>query len=229
MMGAGKRLVLEHLEKVSWEIMDRYPEVLQKQIRGRSGIYALYKKDRLYYVGLASNLMVRLKQHLKDRLKGRWDRFSVYVTVRDEHMKELESLILRIAEPAGNRTGGRFVKSHNLRGELIQSMLDADADQRARLIGGQLVLKRQRQRAGKEGLAALKGLLERRRELRGVRGGWEYRAVLRRDGTIKYDGHVYESPGAAAKAAVGRMCYGWSFWRYRNKAGVWVPLRTLKK
>jgi hypothetical protein len=228
-MPAKKQLVLAHLERVSWEIMERHPKVLQSQIRGRSGVYALYKKDRLYYAGLASNLSARLKQHLRDRLRGSWDRFSVYLTVRDDHMKELESLILRIAKPSGNRTGGKFSKSKDLRRDLNRLMANEDANRRALLMGGKMAQRRQQLRTRKEGIGALQGLLERRRELRGWHKGYEYRAGLRRDGTIKYGTEVFTSPFAAATAAIGLRRNGWAFWHYRNPEGEWVPLQTLKK
>lgn len=51
---------------------------------------------------------------MKDRHYGSWDRFSVYLTLRDEHIRELESLLLRIVKPQGNKQGGKFVKSQNL-------------------------------------------------------------------------------------------------------------------
>jgi hypothetical protein len=228
-MPAKKQLVLEHLERVSGEIMEKHPKVLQGQIRGRWGVYALYKKDRLYYVGLANNLSARLKQHTRDRLKGRWDRFSVYLTVRDDHMKELESLILRIAKPQGNRTGGRFAKSKDLGRTLNRLMGEEDANQRARLMGGNLAKQRERRRTRKEGIGALKGLLEKRRDLRGFRQGNEYRATLRRDGTIKYNGEVFASPTGATRAAIGLARNGWNFWRYRDNSGQWVQLRTLRQ
>ncbi len=36
-------------------------------IRRRAGIYVLYRRDKLYYVGLAGNLMGRLKGYLQAR------------------------------------------------------------------------------------------------------------------------------------------------------------------
>ena len=40
-------------------------------IKRRAGVYALYRKqEKLYYVGLASNLMGRSKAHLRDRHTG---------------------------------------------------------------------------------------------------------------------------------------------------------------
>jgi len=76
--------------------------------------YALYKGKDLYYVGLAKNLRSRLHGHLKDRHAEAWDRFSVYLTQGDEHLKELESLVLRIAAPTGNRVAGKFIGARDL-------------------------------------------------------------------------------------------------------------------
>lgn len=47
--------------------------------------------------------MTRVNHHLKDWHKGKWDRFSVYLTNDDEHIKPLESLMLRIINPKGNK------------------------------------------------------------------------------------------------------------------------------
>ena len=90
-MSSNKNLVVQHLENISWEVLGKYPDVVRTFIKGKAGVYALYKNNNLYYVGLAKNLMGRIKQHLKDRHKGSWNRFSVYLTFHDEHMKELES------------------------------------------------------------------------------------------------------------------------------------------
>jgi len=76
-----------------------------------TNVYALYKRSKLYYVGLAKDL----KAHLNDRHGQSWDRFSVYLTIGDEHLKELESLILRIVKPKGNKVKGKFAKSQDLR------------------------------------------------------------------------------------------------------------------
>jgi hypothetical protein len=108
-------LVLEHLEGISRAAIRRYPDIITEFVRRKSGVYALYKGESLYYVGLAKNLRSRLHGHLKDRHAEAWDRFNVYLTQGDEHLKELESLILRIASPTGNRVAGKFISSQDLR------------------------------------------------------------------------------------------------------------------
>ena len=98
-MARSRRLVKEHLEGVHWSVLKDYHKPVNEFIRDQAGVYALYKGKRLYYVGLATNLQRRLNAHLRDRHQNDWDRFSVYLTTRDEHIKELESLLLRIMSP----------------------------------------------------------------------------------------------------------------------------------
>ena len=139
-------LVLHYLEGVSWRVLEEYPQFIRQMIRRRAGIYALYRRDKLYYIGLAQNLMGRLKTHLRDRHRGSWDRFSVYLTIHDEHMRELEALLLRIVAPSGNRTRGRFAEASSLLPMLDYFMQESDADRRAQIIGGPAVRRRRRQR-----------------------------------------------------------------------------------
>ncbi len=77
--------------------------MIRQYVRRRQGVYALYRGRKLYYVGLASNLRSRLRHHLKDRHQDSWDTFSVYITISDGHLRELEALILRIIKPPGNK------------------------------------------------------------------------------------------------------------------------------
>jgi len=229
-MATRKRLVTAHLEAVSWRVFEQYPDVVRDLIRGHSGIYALFKRDRLYYVGLASNLMRRLKQHLRDRHHGSWDRFSVFLTLDDRHMKELEALLIHISSPQGNRQGGKFARSENLKPELNRLMREDDADNRAVLLGGKVHRQRRRQKgARKKGSAALAGLQDRRRTLRAEYKGEVYKASLRKDGRISYGGELFDTPTTAAKIIVQRRVNGWQFWKYRDPKKGWVPLAGLRR
>lgn len=107
-------LVVEHLEGISRAATSRFPGLVTEFARGKSGVYALYKGNSLYYVGLAKNLRSRLHHHLRDRHAEEWNRFSIYLTQGDEHLKELESLVLRILMPKGNRVTGKFMESRDL-------------------------------------------------------------------------------------------------------------------
>ena len=102
------QLVCQHLENISREALERNPEIIYQYVRGRQGVYALYRRGKLYYVGLATNLRKRLKHHLKDRHGHSWDRFSVYLTIGDHHLRELEALILRTVRPKRRESGSHL-------------------------------------------------------------------------------------------------------------------------
>lgn len=110
------QLVCQHLENISRDALDKYQKIVRQYVLGRQGIYALYRRKRLYYIGLASNLRWRLNRHLKDRHGESWDRFSVYLTIGESHLRELESLLLRVVKPKpkGNDKTGKFANSENL-------------------------------------------------------------------------------------------------------------------
>lgn len=225
-----RKLVVGHLEKVSGQLFEEYPRVIKELIKGKSGVYALYKNDSLYYVGLASDLVTRLKAHLRDRHNRKWNRFSVYLTVHDDHMKEMESLMLRIASPSGNAQGGRFSGSRKLSGELLDAIKSEEADRRARIFGGRMESRRIRRKANNaRGGAILAGVLDRRIQLKGWQKGVEYRARLRRDGRISFDGQLHDSPSSAGKAARGQATNGWTFWHFRDSRGEWVRLNRMKR
>lgn len=224
-------LVVGHLENISGDVLALYPDVIRSLIRGKAGIYALYRFNSLYYVGLAGNLMGRLKTHLKDRHKNKWNRFSVYLTLHDEHMKELESLVLRIADPRGNKVKGKFNNSEKMSLQLRTLIKESDAIRQARMLGGKARKKASSPTAkvkNSQKRGALAGVFPRTIPLRGWYKGYEYRAQLRKDGTIIFDGSGYDTPSAAARVALGRAAPGWWFWHFKNDKGDWVRLRTLK-
>jgi len=95
-------------------MLEEYQDVIRSFVRSRNGVYALYRRGKLYYVGLASSLLGRLKMHLRDRHGDTWDRFSVYLTIGPAYMKEIESVLVRISDPPGNKQRGKFIRSENL-------------------------------------------------------------------------------------------------------------------
>ncbi len=114
-MPKRKPLLCQHLENVSRDLLEQNQEIVREYVRHRQGVYALYRRGKLYCVGLAGNRRSRLAHHLKDRHHESWDRFSVHLTIGDSHLRELELLILRIVKPAGNKQKGKFAKSEDLR------------------------------------------------------------------------------------------------------------------
>ena len=100
--GVSKPLPIELLSE------PMFKAELRKLMRGYSGLYALYRGKRLYYVGLANNIFARLTGHTKNRHRGRWNRFSIYRISRVKFLKDIEALVLRVAKPPGNSVSGNF-------------------------------------------------------------------------------------------------------------------------
>jgi len=233
-MAKQPQLVCEYLERISRDALAKHQDLVRKYVRGRQGIYALYKKDKLYYVGLASNLNARLKQHLQDRHSESWDRFSVYLTIGDKHLKELESLLLRIVRPAGNKIAGKFVKAENLRTRFARDVRQQQKEDLEKLMGQSRYARRPgrqtRTRKPKDDAPVLAGFAKRRFQLRARYKGKTLKAWVRKDGWIYYEGMLYRSPSGAARAAAnGTSRSGLSFWKYQRAPGDWVPLRELMK
>ena len=173
--------------------------------------------------------MSRVNQHLKDKHRRKWDRFSVYLTLDSDHIRPLESLLIRIATPVGNSVRGGLAGARDLQRPLRKGIKEYQKDANATLFGEAAVRRRRRTKIkGQRGTLALSGLMDRRQSLRGWYNGREYRASLHRNGQIQFDGRLYDSPTGAAKAVVGRATGGWTFWHYRS-AREWVPLAQLKR
>lgn len=221
-------LVSEFFEKVSWELLEKYPQIVNEMIRGKAGLYALYNNDDLYYVGLAVDLRRRLKQHIKDRHGEYWNRFSVYLVTEDEHTKPLESLVLRIASPEGNSVKGKLPGAINQKRSIVQKMKGIDANYRAKMMGDANIKRRIKAKVKVTGTQGIKSVIKRSHALMAEYKGQQYKATLRRDGQINYQGALYSSPTAAAKEIIdGRAVNGRTFWKYKNDAGEWVALSQL--
>ncbi len=58
--------------------------------------------------------------------------------------------------------------------------------------------------------------------------GVDYKAWIRRTGLISFDGKLYESPSGAGLAVRKKSTNGWAFWKYKDKKGDLVRLRTVR-
>lgn len=224
---AGKNhLVIEHLENIGAEMFERYSTVITRFVDKRNGLYALYRGTDLYYVGLARNLKGRLKEHLRDRHAGAWDRFSAYLTQGDRFLKEMESLILRISLPEGNRVKGKLSGSRDLKRELENNIKELQRMELLGLLGNKAAGGRRKNKAKRtdEALPLSERLVFLKREFKGKL----YRATWRRDGTVKLNGTIYDSLSAAGRAVTKRGTNGWTFWLARNADKEWVALQRLK-
>ena len=223
-------LVCQHLEMISRKAIDEYQDILKKFVRRRHGIYALYRKNRLRYVGLASNLKSRLSHHLRDRHAKSWDHFSVYLTLKSDHLRELEALAIRIAAPKENRQMGKLRKSQNLKkifkrsvADRLKHELDDLFYKKADVSDKKLV----EVVAGRHPVLA--GYFNKGTRIRLWHKGKIHKGFVKKDGTIRYKRKFFTSPTLAARAATRLSVSGWLWWKYERAPGDWVKLDELRK
>ena len=231
----SRQLILGYLESVSTEVFSNFPKALTDLVGKEHGVYALYKLGHLYYIGLATNLRNRIKNHLRDKHAGNWDSFSLYLVRKADHIRELESLILRISDPKGYRTRGKLPRASNLRQALwagirieqkkkLGEIFTTDGKARNRMSK-----QKSRRQRGESQQPALAPYTDKPFMIRRQYKGKIYLARVRRDGRIRYDGDLYDSPSGAGKAIVRHGVDGWFFWHFKNSKGEWVKLDTLRK
>ncbi len=223
-------LVCQQLENISRDALRRYQNIIRQYVRRRHGVYALYRRGKLQYVGLASNLRSRLGRHLRDRHQDSWDRFSVYLTIGDTHLKELEALILRIVKPAGNKVKGKFAKCEDIRKKFARDVRQRQRDEFKSLLGKGSVEEGSKKDVKESRKPVMANYANGPIKLRAFFKGRTLTARVRRDGLIRFGKKVFTSPSlAAAGACKRRTCNGWTFWRYERAPGDWVKLNELRK
>ncbi len=210
-------LVSDYLEDLAGEILDE-SQVVEAFVGKRPGIYALYRKGTLYYVGLATDLKARLKQHQKDRHSGKWDRFSVFITTQDDHLKDLESLLLRVTKkPPGNRLNGKFDGAKKRNTELKRRF----QSQQKEVMKGLFNIATKPTDSDKEQGNTRSGPWA----LRAFFKDNTYKALLRKDGSVRYKNKVYTSLSATATHVTGHPTNGRWFWWIKNHKGEWARVK----
>ncbi len=230
-----RAIVAGYVEKVSAQIFDRYQKEITDMIRGYQGLYALYRKDKLYYVGLAGNLKSRIKHHLSNRHKGKWTHFSLYIIRKAGHIKELESLLLRIAYPAGNTIKGKLKNSKNLLPILRKRVANKSREEIETIFEGTSSFEKKskkKEKTKRKGERPLKGLLRGYQRIYCSYKGKNYKAKVLPSGVIKMvpSGQLFDSPSMAGISVTKKKTMnGWRFWKYKDKDGELVYIDQLRK
>ncbi len=230
----SRPIVVGHLEKISSGVFERYPEQITGLTEGTQGVYALYRRQKLYYIGLASDLKRRIKWHLKDKHKGKWDRFSLYIIRKTDHIREVESVVVRIAEPRGNKQRGKLGGSKNLVRKLDAAIKERQKEERRGMLGdgkGKDTRKRVKKGRKKRKVAErpLRGTFPSGKVIYATYKGKEYKAWVYRSGSIKFNGKLYDSPSGVGKAIRKKETDGWRFWKYKDKSGNLTAIKDLRK
>ncbi len=220
-----EKIITEKIEAISKDIFLKFPKQISELVGGRHGVYALYDEDELYYVGKAVDLKRRVKQHLKDEHKALWTHFSLFFTGKKEYISIIESIIISIAHPQGNKikpSGKVANKDVKKLEKMIKEQQDRD---RSEIFGKSMKVKASK---GKSHSSNLKDYFNSPRPLKKNYKGQEYTATLSTSGKIKFKGKIYETPTTAAKMIVDRPTVnGWTFWFIKNDDGNWIKLSKL--
>ncbi len=101
-----------------------FAQRLREIMRRYAGIYALYRRDRLYYIGLTKNLLGRIRWHLRDRHSGKWDSFIIFRIQRVRYLKDIETLIHHLVDTPGNEIKGKVPRDADLNSILREVLRD---------------------------------------------------------------------------------------------------------
>jgi len=237
----SRPIVIGHLERVSSKVFDRYRKQITDMIRGNYGVYALYRREKLYYVGLATDFRRRINQHLRDRHKGKWNYFSLYLIRKIDHLREIEALLVRIGKPGGNKQKGKLKRSKNLRPRLkhlltedtkriIEEILGIEKQVKDKRKSRQGKSTKEKRPISKKIKRPLKGKFESGKVIYATYKGKEYKAWVYGNGGIRFQGKIYETPSGAGKAILDKGAVnGWNFWKYKNSSGELIPIGTLRQ
>lgn len=207
-------------------MLEKHRELVREFIGRNTGIYALFRKGKLYYVGLATALRSRLKAHVKNRHGNSWDSFSIYLTIKDQHLREIEALLLRIAKPPGAKQRGKLAQSQDMRKRIAQAIRRKQTSEVSSLFGRGTAPVAARTTDGEGHLTRL---FPQGARIRGTLRNKIFRARIRRNGTVRFREVTYKSLSHAAKAANNRSTNGWWFWQIERGRGNWVRLTKIRK
>jgi predicted GIY-YIG superfamily endonuclease len=106
MKSSFRKIIRQHEDFVSIDDKEAWKRVPAWKEDGW-GVYALYNNYGLYYIGKTdTSLKSRIRRHKSKKYK-KWDKFSWYQTKDYAHAIELESILLRIMNPSGNKKQAR--------------------------------------------------------------------------------------------------------------------------
>ena len=100
-------------------------------MKGYSGIYALYNGVKLYRVGLATDLLSRVKTYFKPPHKDKWNQFAIFRIARAAYLKDIETVLLGITDPPGNKVKGRVPKDADINRLLIKILREHESQSKA--------------------------------------------------------------------------------------------------
>ena len=184
-------MIIYQLYQAPIEVLQEYDSVLANKIGDKGGIYILHHGKKIYYVGKATKLRQRIKQHFSDKHRNNWDAFSLYVVNDNRFLDSLERLLVTLLKPSGNST--LFKNEMRYKKELAKEI----------------------QQLQKQHLKELfPDVLSPTKTITRTYKGKQYKAVIKKNGSIVYNGKTYPSLTAVTKKITGsKNISGPYFWK----------------
>ncbi len=156
-----------------------------------------------------------------------WDHFSIYLTIKDQHLREIEALLLRISKPPGAKQSGKLAQSKDMKRQIMRAIKSKFNRETSSLFDSFVDESDGGIKARAE--TELTRLFPTGARIRATNKDQIFRAVIRRDGRVRFKGKFYSSLSLAAKAAIKRSTNGWWFWQIERGKGNWVRLDKSSK
>ncbi|NQT45881.1 MAG: DUF2924 domain-containing protein [Candidatus Omnitrophica bacterium] len=223
-----KSLILERLENVSKRVFKEHSELITGLVGTSPGVYALYDDMGLYYVGKSGDLKNRVQHHLKDKHRASWTHFSLYLLRHQEHAGELESLLIRIADPRGNKVKPKGKSDEAMLNKLKTMVKHKQEEEFEEMFVGKRRSKKDTRINRRQARQSLAGLVVRNTKLFRTYKGKEHSSVLTPQGKIKIGNKLYTSPSGASKSIVKHAANGWRFWYLKDSNNDVISLDELR-
>jgi len=220
-----KNLITHSLENISKAVFKNYANLITELIGRSPGVYALYDDMGLYYVGKSVDLKGRVHHHIKDRHKASWTHFSLYLLKDERHVNEMESLLIRISNPKGNRVKPKGRTD----GIMLKKLKDMVKQKQRQEFSEMFDLKvKANTKVRRIKSNATIGLVKKNTQLFRTYKGKEYKATLTPIGEIRLGKKKFNSPSSAGKSIVKHGCNGWRFWYLKDSNGNVISLDELR-
>ena len=220
------KIFTQKLEKIEADgiFNKRYKDILIKEIGSKHGVYILYdKKGEPYYIGRASNIKKRLKDHFKDQHSGKWNRFSIYLTTEKQYIYGLEDAFISIVQPKGNKKQPLRIDNKMI-SRIDKAIKQKDDEIRISILWNNK--PKNKNNAKQSNAPSFKNPFGRNKTLKKKYKNTLYKAIWLKSGRIKYNNKCYNSPTSVAKAVSGRkIINGKTFWHVQDNNGEWIKIK----
>ena len=123
-------ILIAQTKKYPIRDLNKYRKIFTSYFKNRPGLYILYKGNTLYYIGRASSLHNRTKTHLENKHKKKWNKFKFFIAKSNKHNEDIESCLISIIKPKGNKKQGREFKHSKTLQDSLKERMDAEDKRR---------------------------------------------------------------------------------------------------